>query len=155
VMSKYFKRKSLGRRTKTHALCTDDVGIIVSERKKRGPVPGAARKKKTKTASIVGHSGLDELCPSLLNPAAKVRRVSWGAGELLQRLTEAVKDWYSSTGSAMDTIGNKLSLRSFAIAVGISASTLMAYVRKDNRRSRPGYSAGQPPWLTACNQGFI
>jgi hypothetical protein len=60
-----------------------------------------------------------------------------------------------STGSALDTIGNKLILRSFAIAVGISASTLMAYIRKDNKRSNPGDSAGRPSLLTACNQGFI
>jgi hypothetical protein len=64
----------------------------VSGRKKRGPVPGAAIKKKTKTAAIVGDGGLDELCPSLLKPVAKVQRVNWGAGEPLQRLTEAVKD---------------------------------------------------------------
>jgi hypothetical protein len=70
-------------------------------------------------------------------------------------LTEAVKDWDSSTGSALDTIGNTLSLRSFAIAVGISASTLMAYVRKDNKRLNPGDSAGRPPLLTSRNQGFI
>jgi hypothetical protein len=61
VMSQYFKRKSLGRRPKAHALCTDDVGIIVRWRKKRGPVPGAARKKKTKTSAIVGDGGL-EVC---------------------------------------------------------------------------------------------
>jgi hypothetical protein len=54
--------------------------------------------------------------------------VNWVAGEPMQRLTEAVKDLDSSTGSALDTIGNKLTLRSFAIAVGISAYTLMAYV---------------------------
>jgi hypothetical protein len=114
-------------------LCTDEVGVIVSGRKKRGPVPGAARKKKTKTAAIGGDGGLDELCPSLLKPSSKVQRVNWGAGEPLQRLTEAVKDWDSSTGSALDTIGNKLSLRSFAITVGISASTLMVYVCKDNK----------------------
>jgi hypothetical protein len=155
VMSQYFKRKSLGRRPKAHALCTDDVGVIATGRKKRGTVPGAARKKKTKTmAAIVGDGGLDGICPSLLKPA-KVQRVNWGAGDPLQRLTEAVKDWDSSTGSALDTIGNKLSLRSFAIAVGISASTLMAYVRNDNKRSNPGDSAGRPPLLTARNQGFI
>jgi hypothetical protein len=155
LMSQYFKRKSLGRRPKAHALCTDDVGVIVSGRKKRGPVPGAARKKKTKTAAIVGDGVLDKLCPSILKPAAKVQRVNWGAGEPLQRLTEAVKDWDSSTGRALDTIVNKLSLRSVAIAVGISASTLMAHVRKDNKRSNPGESAGRPPLLTARNQGFI
>jgi hypothetical protein len=127
VMSQYFKRQSLERRPKAHALCTDDVGVIVSGRKKRGSVPGAARKKKMKTAAIVGDGGLDELFPSLLKPA-KVQRVNWGSGEPLQRLTEAVKDWDSSTGSALDTICNKLRLRNFAIAVGISASTLMAYV---------------------------
>jgi hypothetical protein len=127
----------------------------VSGRKKRGPIPGEARKKKTKTAAIVGDGGLDELRPSLLKPAAKVQRVHWGAGETLQRLTEAVKDWDSSTGSALDTIFNKLSLRSFAIAVGISASTLMVYVHKDNKRSKPGDSAGRPPLLTARNQGFM
>jgi hypothetical protein len=92
-------------------------------------------------AAIVGYGGLAELCPSLLEPA-KVQRVNWGAGEPLQRLIEAVKDWDSSTGSALGTIGHKLSLRSFAITVGISASKLMAYVRKDNKRSDPGYSAG-------------
>jgi hypothetical protein len=70
-------------------------------------------------------------------------------------LTEAVKDRDSSTGSALDTIGNKISLRSFAIAVGFSAYTLMAYVHKDNKRSNPGDSAGRPPLLTARNQGFI
>jgi hypothetical protein len=155
VVSQYFKRKSLGRHLKSHALCTDYVGVIVSGRKKIGPVPGAARKKKTKTAAIVGDGGLDGLCPSLLKTVAKVQCVNWGAGELLQRLTEAVKDWDSSTGSTLDTIGKKLSLRSFAIAVGISASTLMAYVRKDNKRSNPGDSAGRPPLLTARNQGFI
>jgi hypothetical protein len=154
VMSQYFKSKSLRRHPKAHALCTDGVGVIVSGRK-RGPVPGAARKKKTKTAAIVGDGGLDDLCPSLLKPAAKVQRVNWGAGEPLQILTEVVKDWYSLTGSALDNIGNKLSLRSFAIAVGISASTLMAYVRKDNKRSNPGDSAGRPPLLTASNQGLI
>jgi hypothetical protein len=90
-----------------------------------------------------------------LKPAAKIQRVNWGAGEPLQRLTEAVKDWDSSTGSALDAIGNTLSLRSFAIAVGISASTLMAYVRKDNKRSNPGDSDGRPPLLTARNQVFI
>jgi hypothetical protein len=155
VMSQYFKRKSLGRHPKSHALCTDDVGVIVSGRKKRGPVPGAARKKKTKTAAVVGDGGLYELCPSLLKPAAKVQRVNWVVGEPLQRLTEAVKDWDSSTGSALDTTGNKLILRSFSIAVGISASTLMAYVRKDNKRSIPGDSVGRPPLLTDRNQGFI
>jgi hypothetical protein len=31
----------------------------------------------------------------------------------------------------------------------------MAYVRKDNKRSNPGDSAGRPPMLTARNQGFI
>jgi hypothetical protein len=77
-----------------------------------------------------------------LKPAAKVQRVNWGAGKPLQRLSEVVKDWDSSTSSALDTIGNKVSLRSFAIAVGISASTLMAYVRKDNKRSNPGDIAG-------------
>jgi hypothetical protein len=157
VMSHYFKRKSLGRRPKAHALCTDDVGAIVIGRKKRGPVPGAARKKNTKTkmAAIVGDGGLEELCPSLLK-TLKVQRVNWGAGEPLQRLTEALNDWDSSTDSALDTIGHKLSLRSFVIAaVGISASTLMAYVRKDNKRSNPGDSAGQPPLLNARNQGFI
>jgi hypothetical protein len=92
VMSQYFKRKSLGQRPKAHALFTDDVGVIVSGRKKIGPVPGAARKKKTKTAAIVGDGGLDELCPSLLKPSAKVQCVNWGAVEPLQRLTEAVKD---------------------------------------------------------------
>jgi hypothetical protein len=67
VMSQYFKRKSLGRRPKAHALCTDDAGIIVIGRNKIGPVPGAARKKKTKTktktktAAIVGDGGL-EVC---------------------------------------------------------------------------------------------
>jgi hypothetical protein len=127
----------------------------VSGRKKRGPVPGASRKKKTKTAAIVGDGRLDELCPILLKPAEKVQCVKWGAGDPLQRLTEAVKDWDSSTGSALDTIGNKLILRSFAIAVGISASTLMAYALKDNKRSDPGDSAGRPPLLTARNQGFI
>ena len=40
TMSQFFKRKKLGRRPKAHALCTDDVGAIVSGRKKRGPVPG-------------------------------------------------------------------------------------------------------------------
>jgi hypothetical protein len=35
VMSQYFKRKSLGRRPKAHALCTDDVVVIMSGRKKR------------------------------------------------------------------------------------------------------------------------
>jgi hypothetical protein len=70
-------------------------------------------------------------------------------------LIEAVNDWDSSTGSALDTMGHNLSLRSFAIAVGISAPTLMAYVRKDNKRSNPGDSAGRPPLLTARNQGFI
>jgi transposase len=108
-----------------------------------------------KTAAIVGDGGLDKLCPSLLKPAAKVQRANWGAGEPLQRLTEAVKDCDSSTGSALDTIYNNLSLRSFAIAVGISASTLMAYVRKDNKRYNPGDSAGRPPLLTARNQCFI
>jgi hypothetical protein len=78
VMSQYFKRKSLGRRPKAHALCTDDVGVIASGRKKRGPVPGAARKKKTKTAVIIGDGGLDKLCPSLMKPSAKVQRVNWG-----------------------------------------------------------------------------
>jgi hypothetical protein len=83
VMSQYFKRKSLGRRPKAHALCTDDVGVIVRGRKKRGPVPGAASsKKKTKTAAVVGDGGLDELCPSLLKLAAKVQRVNWGAAEI-------------------------------------------------------------------------
>jgi hypothetical protein len=154
VMSQYFKRKSIGRRPKSHALYTDDVGVTVIGRKKIGSVPGAARKKKTKMASIVGDGGLEELCPSLLKPA-KVQRVNWGAGDLLQRLTEAVKDCNTLTGSALDTIGHKLSLRSFAIDVGISASTLMAYVRKDNKRSNPGDSAGWPPLLTARNQGFI
>jgi hypothetical protein len=154
-MSQYFNTKSLVQRPKAHEVCTDDVGVIMSGIKKRGPVPGAARNKKTKTAAIVGDGGLYELCPSLLKPVAKVQRVNWGAGEPLQRLTEAVKDWDSLTGSALDTIGNKLSLRSFAIAVGISASTLMAYVRKDNKRSNPGDSAGRPPLLTARNQGFI
>jgi hypothetical protein len=90
-----------------------------------------------------------------LNPAVKVQRVNWGSGQPLQRLTEAVKDWDSSTCSALDTIDNTLSLRSFAIAVGISASTLMACVSKDNKRSNPGDSAGRPPLLTAHNQGFI
>jgi hypothetical protein len=71
-MSHFFERKSLGRGPKAHALCTDDAGVIVSGRKKRGPVLGAARKKKTKTAAIVGDGGLDELWPSLLKPAAKV-----------------------------------------------------------------------------------
>jgi hypothetical protein len=145
LMSQYFKRKSLGRRPKAHALCTDDVGIIVSGRKKRGLVPGAARKKKTKTntktASIVGGGGMEELFPSLLKPA-KVQHVNWGAGEPLQRLTDAVKDWDSSTGITLDTICHNLSLRSFDIYVGIYASTLMAYVRKDNNRSNPGDSAG-------------
>jgi hypothetical protein len=108
VMSQYFNRKSLGRRPKAHALCTDDVGVIVSGRNKREPVPEAARKKKMKTAAIVGDGGLDELCPSLLKPAAKVQRVKWGAGEPLQRLNEAVKDLYSSTGIALDAIGNNL-----------------------------------------------
>jgi hypothetical protein len=56
-------------------LCTDDVGVIVSGRKKRGTVSGAARKKKTKTAVIFGDGGLDELFPSLLNPE-KVQRVN-------------------------------------------------------------------------------
>jgi hypothetical protein len=155
VISQYFKRKSLGRRTKAHALCTDDAGVIVSGRKKRGLVPGAARNKKTKTAVIVGDGVLDELCPSLLKPAAKVQCVNWGAGEPLQRLTDTVKDWDSSTGSALDTIGNTLSLRSFAIAVGIYASTLMAYVRKDNKRLNQVDSAGRPAFLTARNQGVI
>jgi hypothetical protein len=149
VMSQYFKRKSLGQRPKAHALCTDDVGVIVSGRKKRGPVPVAARKKKTETAAVVGDGVLDELCPSILKPAAKVQCVNWGVGEHLQRLTEAVKDWDSSTGSALDTTGNNLSLQSFSIAVGISASTLMAYVRKDRKRSSPGDSVGRPPLLTA------
>jgi hypothetical protein len=151
VLSHYFKRNSLGRCPKAHALCTDDVGVIVSGRKKRGSFLGAARKKKTKTAAIVGDGGLDELCPSVLKPEAKVQRVNWGAGEPLQRLTDEVKDWDSSTGSTLDIIGNKLSLSSFAIPVGISASTLMAYVRKDNKRSNPGDSAGRPPLLTAHN----
>jgi hypothetical protein len=31
----------------------------------------------------------------------------------------------------------------------------MAYVRKDNKRSNPGDSAGRPPLLTACSQVFI
>jgi hypothetical protein len=35
VMSQYFKRKSLGRRPKAHALCTDDVVVIMSGMKKR------------------------------------------------------------------------------------------------------------------------
>jgi hypothetical protein len=78
-MSQYFKRKSLGRHPKAHALCTDGVGVIVSGRKKRGPVPVAARKKKTETAAIVGDGGLNELCPSLLKPVAKVKRVNWGS----------------------------------------------------------------------------
>jgi hypothetical protein len=95
VMSQFFKRKSLGRHPKAHALCTDDGGVIASGRKIRGPVPGAARKKKTKMAAIVGDGGLDELFPSLLKPAAKVQCVNWGAGEPPQRLTEAVKDWDS------------------------------------------------------------
>jgi hypothetical protein len=72
VMSQYFKRKSFGRRPKANALCTDDVDVIVSGKKNRGPVPGAAGKRKTKTAAIVGDGGLYELCPSLLKPAAKV-----------------------------------------------------------------------------------
>jgi hypothetical protein len=76
-------------------------------------------------------------------------------GEPLQRLTAAVKDYDSSTGSALDTIYRKLGLRSFAIDVGISASTLMVYVHKDNKRSNPGDSAGRPPLLTVRNQGFI
>jgi hypothetical protein len=158
VMSHYFKRKSIGRRTKAHALFTDDGGIIVSGRKKRGKLPGAARKTKTKTktktAAIVGDGGLEELCTSLLKPS-KLQCVNCEAGEPLQRLTGAVKDWDSSTGSALDTIGHKLSLRSFSIAVGITESTLMAYVRMDNKRSNQGDSSGQPPLLTACNQGFI
>jgi hypothetical protein len=45
-------------------------------------VPGAARKKKTKTAVIIGDGVLDELCQSLLKPA-KVQRVNLGAGEPL------------------------------------------------------------------------
>jgi hypothetical protein len=156
VVSQFFKRKSLGRRPKAHTLCTDDVGVIVSGRKKRGPVPGAASSKKmTKTAAVVGDGGLDELCPSILKPASKVQRANWGVGETLQRLTEAVKDWDSSTGSALDTTGNKLSLRSFSIAAGISASTLMEYVHMDNKRSSPGDSVGRPPLLTARNQDFI
>jgi hypothetical protein len=134
VMSQYLKSKSLGRRPKAHALCTGDDVVIMSGRKKRGPVLGAARKKKTKKAAIVGDGGLDELCPSILNPAVKVQRVNWGSGQPLQRLTEAVKDWDSSTCSALDTKDNTLSLRSFAIAVGIYASTLMACVSKDNKR---------------------
>jgi hypothetical protein len=69
VMAQYYKRKSVVRRPKAHALCTDDVGFIVSGRKKRGSVSGAARKKKTKTAAIVGDGGLDKLCASLLKPA--------------------------------------------------------------------------------------
>jgi hypothetical protein len=155
VISQYFKRKSLGQHPKAHALCTDDAGIILSGRKKRGPFLGAARKKKTNTAAIVDDGGLDELCPSLLKPAAKLQHVNWGAGEPLQILPEAVKDWDSSTSSALDTIDNQLSLRSFAVDVGISASTLMAYVHRYNKRSNPGDSAGRPPLLTACNQGFI
>jgi hypothetical protein len=69
-MSQCFKRKSLKRRPKAHALCTDDIVAIVSGRKKRGPVQGAARKKKTRTkmADIVGDGGLEELCPILLKP---------------------------------------------------------------------------------------
>jgi hypothetical protein len=130
--------------------------LVLSGRNKRGPMTGAARKKKKKTkrAAIVADGGLEELCPSLLKPV-KVHRVNWEAGAPLERLTDAVKDWDSSTGSALDTICHKLSLRSFAIAVGISASTLMAYVRKDNKRLNPGDSAGRPPFLTTSNQGFI
>jgi hypothetical protein len=137
-------------------LCIDDVGVIVSGRKNRGPVPGEAIKKKTKkkTAVIIGDGGLEKLFLSLLKPV-KVQRVKWGAGEPLQRWIGAVNDWDFLTGSALDTIGHNLSVRSFSIDVGISESTLMAYVRKDNTRSSPGDNAGRPPLLTASNQCFI
>jgi hypothetical protein len=46
AMAQYFKRKSLGRRPKADALCTDDVGVIVSGRKKRGPVPEGLERRR-------------------------------------------------------------------------------------------------------------
>ena len=85
---------------------------------------------------------------------AKLKRVNWGKGEHLKRLTEAVEDWDAKRGPHLEH-NPELPLSQYAEAVGIPYQTMNNYACKDvGKRRKLGSSVGAAPLFSADDQQF-
>ena len=85
---------------------------------------------------------------------AKPKRVNWGKGEHLKRLTEAVEDWDAKRGPHLEH-NPELPLSQYAEAVGIPYQTMNNYACKDvGKRRKLGSSVGAAPLFSADDQQF-
>ena len=84
----------------------------------------------------------------------KLQRINWGAGKALEQMTEAVKNWDVKTGPHLEH-DKALSLRRYAVCVGIPYDTIQGYVCKDiGKRKQLGAHVGQPSLFSESQKQF-
>ena len=85
----------------------------------------------------------------------KLKRINWGKGAALERLTKAVHDWDNKTGAHLEDDPDNVSLLRYAKLVDIPYNTLFAYAKMDtSSRKQLGISAGKQPLFNKEDQQF-
>lgn len=83
-----------------------------------------------------------------------LKRVNWGKGDALARLTKAVDDWDNKTGTVLEA-DKSMNLPKYAECVGIPYPTLAPYARDDvSKRKQLGISVGNQAHFSEYETGF-
>ena len=83
-------------------------------------------------------------------------RTNWSKGEDAKRMATAVKDWLDKSGSALDSNGEQIPLKSFCLLVDIPYRTFHKYVLPDlSKRRVLGKSVGKKPILDPGQRKFV
>jgi hypothetical protein len=77
----------------------------------------------------------------------KQTRTNWSQGVHLEKMSNAVADWFvSEHANTLDSNGEKMSSRAYAMSVGIPLYTLEKYIHKDQTKRRElGKQVGAKP----------
>ena len=99
-----------------------------------------------------GPSGGKRAAAALIG--AKLKRINWGQGEPLERLTQAVTDWDAKSGAILEA-DKAMSLKDYALRVSIPYPTLHDYAKPNQaKRKELGRSVGKPPLYDEAHQQF-
>jgi hypothetical protein len=123
LLTDFFKRRRLGRPKKKGNLASNR--IIVAKR-----APAASVNNKP-----VMHDASKRKTPPSNVPKVKKARANYSSGEALEKLTEAVNEWNSGTGRALDSNGEKRGLVQFLNIFGIPFDTFRKYVPPDPEKN--------------------
>lgn len=91
------------------------------------------------------------------NKGKNTKRTNWAVGEAKRQLEQAVHEWDTQQGRALQKDGTTpLSLREFSATVGIPYNTFCKYViAADGKRRIIGNSTGRQPLLSKADQAWI